>query len=168
MKQENKQNRKRKADKTYVIAICLCVVLALAIVGAIVLPEPITAAVNLGRSKDFLSDEPIIKAVINAPMQSTGILADSEKVLSDNDAQGVSDRLYDVLKNVKYSSMEPTGFGVWKIKIVTYNLTEESRVYLDENAVYIENNKRLIKYSVSQEYAEAYAAFYSDINDMLK
>ncbi len=162
------RKNKKKTDKVLIIAICLCVAISLATVGIIVLPEPIIAAIELDRSTDFVENSADIKIVLNSPTESGGILADAEAVLEKERAEAFSERLINILKNVKYSKTDKINTGVWKTKIVIYNTTDEQRLYIDSKGVYIENGQRLIGYKIPEKLRPEFDSLYSEIEASLK
>ncbi len=161
------EKREKKVDKVLVISIILCVAVALFVIGILTIPEPITAAVQLDKTEKFIKSSDEFTVVINAPMESVGILNDKEAVLRDKEADAFVENLETVLKNVKYSDTENVSTGVWKTKIVLYNATDESRIYVDADNVYIENNGKLISYKVTDEAKTAYSELYSNIEKLL-
>ncbi len=167
MLKDQRKNEKKRVDKSLVIAICLCVGLALAVIGAIVLPEPIIGAVELSRSRDFIENTTEVKIVLNSPKQSGGILADAEYIMDEEASRSFTDRLFIILKNVKYSSIEKADTGIWKTKIVIYNTTHELRVYVDAESIYLEKNGSLIEYRIPDNMRADYDALYTEINERL-
>ena len=101
-------------------------------------------------------------------MESSGILADAEKVLSKKEASDFAERFSNILKNVKYSDTEAINTGIWKIKAVFYNSTDEMRIYVDEARIYLERNGKLITYDVPDSVKNDYDALYSEINELLE
>lgn len=169
VKNDKKTSRKepKKVDKGLIIGIILCVSVVLFVIGIITLPEPITAAVQLDRTEKFIADSNEFTVVINAPMESTGILNDKEAIIRDANANAFVEKVTLVLENVKYNDTEKVNTGVWKIKIVLYNATEERKIYVDEDHVYIENNGKLISYRITDEAKPTYSELYSDIEKLL-
>ena len=166
-KATKRKNEKKKIDKSLVIAIALCVAVTLGVVGFIFLPEPITAAVKLNGAEKFIANSSEYTVVLNAPMELGGILNDSEAVIRDDDASNFVEKLSLVLENVKYSDTTKIETGVWKTKIVIYNTTDETVLYIDTDGIYIENNGKLIKYRVTKDAKTAFDELYTEINSSL-
>ncbi|MBQ8850397.1 MAG: hypothetical protein IJ011_08720 [Clostridia bacterium] len=167
VKASERKNEKKKVDKGLVIAIVLCVAVALGVVGFIFLPEPIAAAVKLNSAEKFIANSSEYTVVLNAPMELGGILNDSEAVMRDADASDFVEKLSFVLENVKYSDTTKAETGVWKTKIVIYNTTDETVLYIDADGIYIENNGKLIKYRVTKDAKTAFDELYTEINSSL-
>ena len=167
MSEVQKKNEKKRVDKTLVTAICLCVGLVLFVIGVIVLPEPMIGAAQLSQSIDYIEDSTDVKVVLNSPKQSGGILADAEHIMDEEASEVFVERLCNILKNVKYSDMEKIDTGIWKTKIVIYNTTDELRVYVDSEGVYLEKNGSLIEYRIPENVRADYDALYTEINERL-
>lgn len=148
---KNGQKIEKKTDKTLVIAIGICILVVIFIVGIITIPEPLSAQIQLERTESFVEGNPDLIVLINSTSETVGILNDKEVVLKEEEADTFVGLFYDVLKNVKYSDTESINVGVWKRKIVLYSATEEVAFYADRNGVYIENNGKLIEYTVRKE-----------------
>lgn len=167
MSVERKKNEKKKVDKSFVIAICICVALALSVVGAIVLPEPIIGAVTLSDSRAFIEGSEEVKVVLNSPMKSGGILADAEYIMDETASADFSHRVLNLLKNAKYNGIDKSDTGIWKTKIVIYNTIDELRIYVDTDGIYLEKNGNLIEYRIPDSIRSDYDAMYAEINERL-
>ena len=152
-------------DKTLVVAISICVAIALLVVGIVTLPEPITAAKRLKDAKSFLAavEEPAV--LLNSAGEYTGLLETKEALLEDDSAEDFVSYLSVVLENAKYSSTSGAAYGVWKTKIVVYNSTDKLDVYIDSEGIYILHNERLIEYRIAESGAEEHKAILEIIND---
>lgn len=165
--ENNRKNNPKKADKGLIIGIVLCISIVIFIIGILTLPEPVIAAIQLNKTENFIADSDNFTVVINAPMESTGILNDKEAVIRDDDANAFVEKLTFVLENVKYCDTKNVNTGIWKTKIVLYNATDEIRIYTDPDRVYIENNGKLISYSIGEKASSTYSQLYSDIEGLL-
>lgn len=165
--EKNRQKREKKTDKTLMIAIGICVFVVIFIVGIITIPEPLSAWIHLERTESFVEDNPELLVLINSTSETVGILNDREVVLKDDKADDFVNVLSDVLKNTKYSDTESVYVGIWKRKIVLYSVTDEIALYADKNGIYIENNGRLIEYSVREEGRKSLDSLLSLMEDHL-
>ena len=164
---KNEKKSSKKIDKTLVISISICVAIALLVVGIVTLPEPITAAINLGKTRDFLANVEEPTVLLNDAGEYTGLLETKEAVLEDKEAETLVRQLLLVLENAKYSDTIGASYGVWKTKIVVYNTTDKADVYIDGDGIYILHNDRLIKYKITESGAEKHKALLSSINERL-
>ena len=160
---ENKKTA-RRVDKTLVIAISVCVAIALLVIGILVIPERFEAVKQMNDIKKFVTDTENLTVVINASQEYTGIMNDKEEILRDADAKTFVAKISDVLKNVEYSDTTKISTGVWKTKIVLYNDNSDRIIYIDNENIYIENNGRLIAYTVKESGKENFSALLDMIN----
>ena len=58
--------------------------------------------------------------------------------------------------------------GIWKTKAVLYNTDDEFTIYLDGDGIYIEKDRRLVRYKARDESGEQFEKLLSDIEDHLK
>ena len=106
--------------------------------------------------------------VINSASETEGLLGDKEVILRDSDAEELSIRISQLLKNAKYLNTDKVNIGIWKTKIVMYNSTEQLELYVDNNGVYLENKGKLICYDFDGEWEKGYDTLLSDIEKLLQ
>ncbi len=167
---EKKSNKKevKRMDKSLVITVSLCLAVVVFIIGAIVIPEPVIAAIELNKAREFIEGSDGITVVINAPMESGGLLTDAESVLDESRSKAFSDSLLNILKNVKYTNTNKVNNGIWKTNIVIYNTTDKLCVYIDENGIYLEKGQSVIAYAISENVRSEYDALYNEVLNLLK
>lgn len=168
MSKESVKKDKKKIDKVYVIAIMIPLILVIGLVAFIVLPNPIFAWIELKEARDFLDSTTDPVVVITDPKRNDSFFTDGEEILRDVDSKVFVEKLKSVMKNVKYNEITDENIGIWKIKIAVNSDSNECKIYIDENAVYLAKNDRLIEYSIMNSEKEAYQNFYKDIEKVLE
>lgn len=171
-KEKNRDNKikkgKKSVDKWYIVAIALPIILVVGLIAFIVLPNPIIAWNELNKATDFLDSATNSTVIITDPMKSDELFADAEEILRGEDADRFVEKLKTVTKNVKYSEINTDSIGIWKLKIVVNSNSEECKIYIDENAVYLADKNRVIEYSIKNSEKEAYKAFYESVEKLLE
>ena len=165
-----KKNKARAgmSNKTLTLVSVFSALFVIGIIAAIILPDPITGAVKLKEARSFFEDVEPVAVILYDPMeQGNEILSDVEKRLDGEDAKNITDKLQNVLKNVKYKSTKTAEFGVWKTKITVYNSNDDYKLYMDTDGIYILNDGRLIFYSVSEQGKKEFLSLLSDVEDEL-
>lgn len=177
MKKEVKKNIKKEKtkekkgpDKVIVTTVILCVALVVGIILLIVLPEPIAAAENLNKAREFLASEEKIFAVgiIAVSERSEDYVTSPSAVLYDEDAESFSNDVKKLLKNVKYSDTTTVKLGVWKTKIELNNETDRFTFFVDKEGVYIQDGNKLIHYTVNDKGRADFDALNARINSELE
>ena len=166
------KNKKKDApkvfDKTMILCTAIIISITVIIVCAVVLPDPIFAAVKLNGAQKFIDAPTIEKVCVVAPLEKEGVFEDKSFVISDSEAKETAAKLDEILENSKYSKTYVISeTGIWKPYIVTYNADAEYKIYIDQSSLYIESQGKLIRYIPTNDYAETYDEFYNKIIEKL-
>ena len=155
----------KKTDKAFVAIISIVAGIAVFVVLAIVLWDPIVALVELKNVEKFNTENDIISVVYTEPLVS-GDQAFSNKqiVLSDSDADEISLDVELLLKNVKYSKTNTDIVVEWNKNIVLYSDTDTRTIYLGEQSIYMRKGKAVIQYTVDDDHIDAYNELLSQFN----
>ena len=168
MKKKNKKlPDKSGSKKIYVILSAIGTAVLIGVILAIVLPAPISAAVNLSKAKSFAEDHDAVIAVEIHDQTKLGddLTGNSSVILRDSEAKAVAEQVYDVINNAKYKGTNSVTMGVWKTRIVMINDIDEYTLYVDENGVYIYTGNKLISYSVGEKAGDSLLALLTAVEE---
>ncbi|MBQ9086430.1 MAG: hypothetical protein IJY47_04510 [Clostridia bacterium] len=164
-----KERRTKSRDKSFLVAVSVCVLLCLAVLGAVLLADPIAGWQAKRRAADILSDGGECRVVLTDPTQSGQVLfSDAQVILSEEDAAPLRDTLYEVLCESQYESREAATAGTWLPSVTVYTREEQVTVFVSEETLCLERDGKRIVFSIAEEQASDYRALYEEITARLK
>lgn len=147
-----------------VIAVSICLVIVLLLIGVLALTDPIMGIVKFNEVKD--GAENCSEIVVSDPLREEAFLRGVEAVVTGEQARELADGFATAVQGASYKKAIDASKGFWDIRLDFSTDAQRYSVYLKEDAFYVAKNKGYL-FEIDTDRQEAYAEFFASVEKIL-
>ena len=147
-----------------VIAVSICLVIVLLLIGVLALTDPIMGMVKFNEVKD--GAENCSEIVVSDPLREEAFLRGVEAVVTGEQARELADGFAIAVQGASYKKAIDASKGFWDIRLDFSTAAQRYSVYLKEDAVYVAKNKGYL-FEIDTDRQDAYAEFFATVEKIL-
>lgn len=159
----------KKKDRGLLLAAGICVIVCLAVLGVLLLGDPILGQWERGRAISVLSAQEDTRVVLADPTTfGQELFSGAQVVLEEPEGEQIREALKTFLKESRFQRREAEVTGTWLPSVTVYTREEMTRVFLGEDALYLEKDGKRSVFEIPREQRASYGEFYKDVLRMLE